>query len=299
MQFWPRKRAKKLLTRVRNWSGKQVKPLGFVGYKIGMAHMMGSEQKGKLTFKHAIPVTLIECPPIKILSVRFYQKNSIQTEILSPKLDQNLKKRLQLPKDYSKKIDDMKDPYTQIRILAYTQPNLTSLGKKVPDVFELALGGSKEEQLTWVKENLEKDINIKDVFEENTFIDLHAVTKGKGFQGVIKRFGVNLKSHKSEKGQRSVGARSGGWTSQAHMMYRVAQPGKMGFHQRTEYNKQLLKVEDKLPEKGFRHYGKIKNNFVIIKGSVAGSKKRPITLTNAIRAKKKPNTKIELKKLIL
>ena len=116
---------------------------------------------------------------------------------------------------------------------------------------------------------------------------------------MVKRFGVNLKSHRSEKGQRGVGARSGGWKAQAHMMYRVAQPGKMGFHQRTEYNKQILKMEDTLPEEGIRHYGKIKNNFIIIKGSIAGSKKRPITITNAIRAKRKPSTKIELKKLIL
>jgi|APSaa5957512622_1039677.scaffolds.fasta_scaffold00091_41 large subunit ribosomal protein L3 len=299
MQFWPRKRAKKLLTRVRTWTGKQAKPLGFVGYKVGMAHMMGAEQKGKLTLQHSIPVTLIECPPIKIFSVRFYQKNSIQTEILSPKLDQDLKKRLPLPKEYSKKLDDVKDVYDQIRILTYTQPKLTSMGKKVPDIFEVALGGSKEEQLTWVKENLEKEINVKDVFEENIFVDIHAVTKGKGYQGVVKRFGVNLKSHRSEKGQRGVGARSGGWKAQAHMMYRVAQPGKMGFHQRTEYNKQILKMEDTLPEEGIRHYGKIKNNFIIIKGSIAGSKKRPITITNAIRAKRKPSTKIELKKLIL
>jgi len=299
MQFWPRKRAKKVIPRIRTWTGKESKPLCFVGYKVGMAHVMGSEQKGKRTITHSMPVTLIECPPIKILSVRFYQKNSIQTEILNTKIDQDVKKKLHLPKNPNKNLDDVKTEYDAIRILTYTQPKLTSIGKKKPDVIEIALGGNKEEQLTWVKENLEKEIKVSDIFSEKSIVDIHAVTKGKGYQGVIKRFGVNLRSHKAEKGQRRVGARSGGWTSQAHMMYRVAQPGKMGFHKRTEYNKFLLSIKDDKPEKGFRHYGPIKNEYILIKGSVGGAVTRPVSLTNPVRPNKKRISKVEFNKVIL
>jgi len=44
------------------------------------------------------------------------------------------------------------------------------------------------------------------VFKEGQYVDVIAVTKGKGFQGVIKRFHVHRRQHKSEKGVRKVGA---------------------------------------------------------------------------------------------
>ncbi len=299
LQFWPRKRAKSILARVRTWTGKDAKPLGFLGYKIGMAHAWGSEVKGKNTINHSIPVTLIECPPIKILSARFYQKKLITTEVLSSKLDPELKRRLKLPKKYTKKIEDIKE-FDSIRILAYSQPKLTSLGKKKPEVFEIALGGNKDEQLNWVKENFEKEIPVSDILTEKSLVDIHAVTKGKGYQGVIKRFGVNLKAKKSEKGQRGVGARSGGWCAQAHMMWRVAQPGKMGFHQRTEYNKLILKIDQEMPKTMFKKYGKVRNTYIVLKGSVAGPSKRAIKITHALRPSKKiQNTKVKFEKVLL
>ena len=82
LQFYPRKRAKKILPRV-NWdsiSKEQTGLKGFIWYKVGMksAYVLDntshSHTKGK---RIIIPVTLIECPSIKILSVRFYKNNKV------------------------------------------------------------------------------------------------------------------------------------------------------------------------------------------------------------------------------
>ena len=97
LQFWPRKRAKKFLPRV-NWnsidSQKQIK--GFIGYKVGMFSLAAKDNtpdsltNGK---QIVIPVTAIECPPIKILSVRFYKDGKVLTEVVSKNVDKELKKK--------------------------------------------------------------------------------------------------------------------------------------------------------------------------------------------------------------
>ena len=76
-------------------------------------------------------------------------------------------------------------------------------------------------------------------------------------------------------------------------MWRVAHAGKMGFHQRTEYNKLILKiVEDPkeiTPKGGFLKYGNLKNPVVLVKGSLAGARKRLIIMQKPIRLLKKSN----------
>jgi len=288
MQFWPRRRAKSSLARVRSWpTGKDVTLAGFLGYKVGMAHITATEPAAK-NAPITIPCTILECPPLGILSARFYLNKQIQTEVLAQNLDEALARTIALPKKNEKTLDNVEKEYDEIRLLMYSQPKLTTIGKKKPDVLEVALGG--KEQLDWVKENFDKQIAVSDVFKAGDLVDAHAITTGKGYQGVIKRFGVTLKAKKSEKGQRRVGSRSGGWYAQAHMMYRVAQPGKMGFHTRTEYNKKILIMGDGLENKaGFKRYGEVKNTYVAIKGSLGGSVKRAVKLTVASRPSKKLN----------
>ncbi|MBI5072518.1 50S ribosomal protein L3, partial [Candidatus Woesearchaeota archaeon] len=85
--------------------------------------------------------------------------------------------------------------------------------------------------------------------------------------------------HKSEKTKRGPGS-LGGWISQAHFMYRVAHAGQMGYHNRTEWNKWIVKISDKPeeinPKGGFIHYGNVKNEYILVKGSVQGPAKRLI-----------------------
>ncbi len=295
MQYWPRKQTKRRVARVRSWADiRDLKPIGFAGYKVGMTHIiMTDNRQASLTKGEGIscPVTIIECPPLKAASIRFY-KNTPQglklvSEIFSEKLDKELERAIVMPKKIKKKIEDIKD-FDDIRLLVYTQPGLTTIGKKKPELFELALGGKKEEKLNYAKEKLGKELIIKDVFGEGQQVDTHTITKGKGFQGPVKRFGISIRRHKSEKSIRNPGS-LGAWCGQVHFMYRVAHAGRMGYNIRTEYNKLLLKISDKPdinPKSGFYHYGVIKNPYILVKGSVPGPAKRLVRLNHATRPNK-------------
>ena len=296
LQFWPRRRAKREYARVRSWAKlKEAKPLGFAGYKVGMTHVMVNDnRKTSLTKGEEIsfPATIIECPPIKTVSIRFYKKDirglKVVSEVFADKVDKELSRRMIVPKKIKKKAEDIKD-YDEIRLLVYMQPKLIGIKKK-PEIFEIGLGGEKEEQLKYAKEILGKEININDVFVEGQQLDIHAVTKGKGFQGAVKRFGIGLKSHKSEKSRRTPGS-LGPWKAQGHIMWKVAYAGKMGYNLRTEYNKLLMKIgtkpEDVNQKGGFLKYGAIKNQYILVKGSVIGPVKRIIRFNHAIRQNKK------------
>ncbi len=296
MQFWPRKKAKKQTARVRSWAQiKEIKPLGFAGYKAGMTHVIAVDNRPKSLTKGekiSMPVTIIECPSIKAAAVRFYKKShdglKITSEIFADKLDKELSRKIPKPKKIKNKTDDITD-YDDIRLLVYTQPKMTGIGKKKPELFEIAIGGEKEEKLNYAKEKLGNEIKIGEIFKEGDQVDIHAVTKGKGFQGPVKRFGIGLRNHKSEKTKRGPGS-LGGWKAQGHIMYRVAHAGQTGYHLRTEYNKHILKISDKPDEiktkGGFLHYGIVKNQFVLLKGSIIGPAKRLVRFNAATRPNK-------------
>ncbi len=296
MQFWPRKRAKRSTPRVRSWAdSKEAKPLAFAGYKAGMTHVIATDAHKNSPTKGQdimLPATIIECPPMKIFSVRCYQAEGYGVRvakemILSP--DKDLERKISLPKKKpSAKIDDIKpEDYTDITIICSTQPKKIGFKKK-PDLVEIHLGGSNEEKLAFIKEFENKELTVGDIYSEGDYVDIHAITTGRGFQGAVKRFGIGLKSHKSEKGQRTPGS-LGGWKGHAHFMYRIAHAGQTGYHQRVQYNNQILKISDKPeevnPKGGIIRYGDVKNTFVLVQGSVPGPKKRLITMAKPLRLK--------------
>ncbi|MBI2545588.1 50S ribosomal protein L3 [Candidatus Woesearchaeota archaeon] len=290
MQFWPRVRARNETARVRTWAPvKDVKPLGFAGYKVGMTHVIATDNRQHSMTKNqqiSIPVSIIECPPLRIFGLRFYKNTVSLSQIFSDNLDKHLSKTLKLPKNKKATIPES---YDDIRLLAHTQPHLTGIGKKKPEIFELGIGGKKEDKLKFAQEKLGKELLITEVFKDGAQVDIHAVTAGKGFQGPMKRFGIARRQHKSEKSIRNPGS-LGGWQGQGQTMYRVAHAGKMGYHTRTEYNKQILKIgkHDELAMKGgWLHFGALKNPYVMIKGGIAGPQKRLIRLNMPIR----PNPK--------
>ncbi len=299
MQFWHRKRAARPYARIRSLPNvKEAKPLVFAGYKAGMTHVVAIDTKKTSITKGesvAIPVTVIECPDLKIASVRFYGKNGYGTSVskeLFFKHTKELERKVTLSKKLSTKEDiskvDLKD-VQDITITAYTQPKLTGIGKKTPEIFEIRFGGSIEEKLNYIIEHIESGISIKDVFDEGSFVDTRAVTTGKGYQGPVKRFGINLRAKKSEKTKRGPGS-LGSWKGQGHMMYRIAYAGQMGYHQRTQYNNYILKISDNVdevnPKGGFIRYGNVKSTFVLVRGSVPGPKKRLISLTAPLKKSK-------------
>ena len=294
LQFWPRKRSKRKVARTRTFPvSKEPKLTGFAGFKVGMRHLQGIETN-KFSHKKgeeiSIPVTIIECPPLKIAALKLYKKENtclnLKKEIFLSN-DKNLAKRILLPKKQQSldKIDF--NEYDDVRVLVYTQPQLTNIGKKKPNLFELGLGGSVEDKVNYVKENLGKDIIVESIFQEGEVVDIKTFTKGKGFQGPIRRFGIALRQHKSEKSIRNPGS-LGPWCGQGHIMWKVAHAGKMGRHQRTEYNKQIITIKKPDTEKNMLKYGNVKNQIIMIKGSVAGSRKSLVVFQKPIRQKKQP-----------
>jgi large subunit ribosomal protein L3 len=119
-------------------------------------------------------------------------------------------------------------------------------------------------------------------------LDILAITKGKGFQGHIQRWGVKLLTHKNSKHRRMIGT-AGSWHPN-WIQATVPQAGQMGYHQRTEYNKRVLKIgengDEITPSGGFPHYGIVRNSYVLIHGSIPGPTKRLISMRDAIRYKR-------------
>lgn len=298
MQYWPRKRARRQTPRVRHWPHSSEKTLlGFAGYKVGMTHVMYADPKkaSKAIAEEVFcPVTVIECPPLKVAAIRLYKEGYTGKQVVKEinlAVDKELSRRKPLAKQTP--VVDLAalstDGICDIRVLVYTQPKGISFGKKIPDVFEIGIGGTVADQLAWVREHAGKELLVEQVFKPGQIIDATAVTRGKGLQGPVKRFGVSLRRHKSEKTKRGPGS-LGAWCGQGHMMYRVAHAGQMGYHLRTEYNKWIVSL-GKNPEVvnkkgGFFHYGPVKYSYLLVKGSIQGSAKRLIMLTVPRRANK-------------
>jgi large subunit ribosomal protein L3 len=251
-----------------------------------MTHLMVNDNRMTSLTKGEdiqMPVTILECPPLKIASIILYRKDAYGLhstgQINAEKLEKETTRKITTQKKPIKQPDTKN--IAEVRVLAYTQPKLTSIGKKKPEFFELGIGGTKpEEKLAFAQGLLGKEIKITDVFTEGQLVDITSITKGKGLQGPMRRFGLSKRSHKSQKAIRTPGS-LGPW--HGPRLYRVAHQGQMGFQQRVDRNKQIIKIDDdptKInPVGGFMRYGFIKNQYLLIKGSVGGAHKRLITLT--------------------
>jgi len=221
---------------------------------------------------------VLECPALKVFSVRLYKNNQVVGEILSSSFEKEIKRRMKMPKNAKNEEKDFDDA----RIIAYSLVKRTEI-KKSPDIMEIGLKGSAQEKLEFAKSILNREINFDEFFDKNQLIDIHAVTKGKGLSGPVKRFGITLKPHKSEKGIRRPGS-LGPWHP-ARVTFRVAMAGQTGYFTRVKYNNKIINFGKEMPVE-FLHYGKIKTNYVIVKGSVQGPAKRAVAITSALRPTK-------------
>ncbi|WP_409199564.1 50S ribosomal protein L3 [Methanobrevibacter sp. DSM 116169] len=304
--FSPRKRAAKETPRVKSWPTiDETKLLGLAGYKVGMTHAMvtdtdkNSPTNGMEVFT---PVTVLEVPAIIVMGIRAYEKTSrglkVITEVIADNLDEELSRKISLPKKYNKseaiaKIKETLEFTEDIKLLVHTNPKVTSVPKKKPEIFECGIGGtSAEEKLNAALELLGGEVKASEIFSEGQFVDAIATTKGKGFQGVVKRWGIRIQYGKAARSSkaRHVGS-IGPWTP-SRTMWTVAQAGQMGYHKRTEFNKKILKiasadeVDQVNPDGGFIKYGLVKNDYILVKGSIPGPSKRLIILRKAMRPKK-------------
>ncbi len=306
LQFWPRKRVSKFLPSV-NWkainSGKNVK--GFIGYKVGMFSSEVKDLTPNSMTKDKriiIPSTAIECPPMKIFSIRLYKHGKVAKDILAEHIDKELKRKVKIPKQGKNASENLGgEGYEDVTIIAYSQVKKTNI-KKTPDLTEIGLNGTFEEKLNFIKSHLNKEISIGEVFGQGELVDIRGLTKGHGFSGPVKRFGITLRFHKSEKGVRKVGS-IGPWHP-ARVTFRVPMAGQLGMFTRVNYNQKIISLakgeENEKGLKGIKNYGDIKTDYIIVYGSVQGPAKRQILITSPLRISKMQKKKnfefIEVKK---
>jgi len=214
-----------------------------------------------------------------------------------------------LEKDFGKMVR-----YCQvIRVIAHTQMKLLKKRQKKAHIMEIQLnGGTVADKVKFAREHMEKQVSVNQVFDQDEMIDAIGVTKGHGFKGVTSRWHASKLPRKTHKGLRKV-ACIGAWHP-SRVSFTVARAGQKGYNHRTEINKKIYRIasgSDKANAKtefdpiektitplgGFPHYGIINQDFLIIKGCIVGTKKRPITLRKSLikQTKRVAFEKIQLK----
>jgi large subunit ribosomal protein L3 len=244
--------------------------------------------------KIIIPSTVIECPSMRIFSIRFYKNGKVAKDVLVEHIDKELKRRVKIPKQGKNVSENLKaGDYDDVSVLAYSQVKKTNV-KKTPDMTEIGLTGNIEEKLSFIKAHLNKEISVGEVFGQGELVDIRGLTKGQGFSGPVKRFGITLKSHKSEKGVRRPGT-LGPWHP-ARVTFKAPMAGQLGMFTRVHYNQKILSMakaeETEKQMKGIKNYGDIKTDYIIVYGSVQGPAKRQVLITSPLRATKEQGKKI-------
>ncbi|MBI4258620.1 MAG: 50S ribosomal protein L3 [Thaumarchaeota archaeon] len=313
LAYRPRGRAASPVPWFRNWPKVEAdRPvlLGHAGFKAGSLHVITVDDRektpnyGKPLFNHA---TIIATPPILVCGFRAYVKTQTGLQSLIDAYIKDLPKETARkitinPKPVEeavKKIEANLDRIARFSIHAYVSPRDAHLLQKTPIIFEVGVGGGdKKTQLEYIISTLGKKVPVSDFVKPGMYLDVAGVSKGKGFEGPITRFGVKTKQAKSRKSVRAV-AVIGPWHPAA-VKYTVPRAGQMGFHHRTEFNKKVLAVgsakeQPVTPKGGFDHYGIVDGDYIVLRGSVPGPAKRPIRLRMPIR---KASVKIQTPKIL-
>ena len=296
----------------------------FTAYKAGMTHITRDVVKpgSKLHQKETCEaVTIIDCPQMVVVGIVGYVKtpNGLQTlkTVFAEHLSEEVKRKFyknfykskkkaftRYAKKYSSKeieadLEEIKKNAAVVRVLAHTQIRKTPLSQKKAHMMEIQInGGSIEEKVDFGVGYFEKPFSVDDVFSKDEMIDTVGVTKGRGTEGVVTRWGVTRLPGKTHRGLRKV-ACIGAWHP-SRVGFHVARAGQHGFHHRTEINKKIYKIgkageesfkcttsfdpsdKDINPLGGFPHYGNVKNDYLMLKGAIVGTKKRCITLRRTL-----------------
>jgi large subunit ribosomal protein L3e len=328
--FLPRKRTTHHRGHIRKFprddAAKPCHLTAFLGYKAGMTHILRESNKpGSKTHKKEVveAVTIIETPPIWVVGIVGYVETPkglrTLTTVWAEHLDDQVKRRFyknwynskkkafskyaeRLKKDNNtqKELERIKKYCSVVRVLAHSDMRKLTLRQKKAHLMEIQVnGGTVDQKVDFGFGLFEKKVSVKEVFSQNEMIDTIGATKGKGYEGVVTRWGVTRLPRKTHRGLRKV-ACIGAWHP-ARVKYSVARAGQNGYHHRTEMNKKIYRVgeaskaEDGTPVMngsteadltkkqitpvgGFPHYGVVNNEYVMVKGCVVGTKKRVITL---------------------
>ncbi len=216
---------------------------GILGKKIGMTQVFTKE--GKL-----IPVTVIEVEPNVVTQVKTVEKDGYEAIQLAT--------------------DTIRESLSNKPAMGHTKKANTE-----PKRFLKEIRGVNVNEYT-----LGQTIGV-DIFSEGEMVDVTGTSKGKGFQGVIKRHNQKIgpKGHGSQY-HRGVG--SLGTLLPMHVLKGKKMPGQMGNVQRTVQNLEIVSVDTD-------------NNVILIKGNVPGPKKSFVMIRTAV---KMPNVKKDAAELV-
>ena len=281
LAYRPRGRAKSFVPRIRTWPRVEAdKPtlLGFPGYKAGTAHVITVDDRAK-TPNFGKPLfnlsSVLSVPEAQVTGLRVYGHENGQDMALADVKAAGQASKLPL------------DRASRVAALVSSIPTDAGLSQKKPIVLEVGVsGGDLKAQADFVLGLLGKKVKFTDIFKAGMYVDLLGITKGKGFEGPITRFGVKRKQHKSRKSVRAV-AVIGPWHPAA-VMYTVARAGQMGFHQRTETGKRILVVGNSsanpvTPPGGFEHFGRVNGDYAVVRGAVPGPARRFVMVRMRVR----------------
>jgi large subunit ribosomal protein L3e len=323
----------------------------FKGYKAGMTHIVREmDRVGSKTHKKEVveACTIVETPPMVVVGLvgyvktprglrqlhtvfggslseaakrRFY-KNFKQSKKKAFEKYHNFFKTEAGKTAFEEKLATIVKHCQVVRVIAHTQIDLLkNLRQKKAHIMEVQLnGGDIAAKVAWFKEHLEKPVSVKQVFNEAEMIDCIGVTKGKGYKGVVARWGITKLPRKTHRGLRKV-ACVGAWHP-ARVFYSVARAGQDGYHHRTEANKKIMRIASGValdkdgkptnfnatttadpsektitPMGGFPHYGEVRQDYVMVHGGIPGCRKRVVTLRKSCfrQTSRRSEEKIELK----
>lgn len=195
-------------------------------------------------------VTVVETPPLIVVGVVGYVETPrglrTLTTVWASHLSDELKRRFYKNwyrskkkaftryakkhaedggKSITRELERIRKYSTVVRVLAHTQIRKTGLSQKKAHLMEIQVnGGSIADKVEFAHGLFEKPVEVSSVFEQDEVVDVIAVTKGHGFEGVTHRWGTKKLPRKTHKGLRKV-ACIGAWHP-SKVMFSVARAGQ-------------------------------------------------------------------------
>ncbi|MEM3199415.1 MAG: 50S ribosomal protein L3 [Candidatus Micrarchaeaceae archaeon] len=290
-QYWPHKRARRLLPRVRSNPQKTTLGLnGLIAYKAGMATaiMIDDSESPSKQQEISRACTILEVPRTVLYGIRLYGRDKYSNYKVSCAdiYDSSTLQKLGKKTIKSAKLEDVKkdlSKYIDIRALLVSFPKGLPVGTHHIQKFEVGVGGKDiNEKFSFLESMLGKPVSVKDIIKQGEYVNVTSISKGKGWQGVIKRYGVARVSHKATQKVRHVGTL--GPSTPGKVLFTVPQAGQMGFNYRSERNKRVIKIGDSNESAsinisgGLLNYGNVHNEFIVLEGSVPGPAKRLVRI---------------------
>ena len=279
LAYRPRGRADSLIPRIRNWpqvASDKPTMLGFPAFKAGTIHSITVDDRAK-TPNFGKPLfnvsSVLSLPELEVKGLRLYGKvNGAEVALGEGKTP---------PANVAA------ESVVRVSAVVSIVPADVGLSQKEPITIEIGVGGANtKSQIDYIGGLVGKKVKFAELFKPGMYVDVLGITKGKGFEGPVTRFGVKRKQHKSRKSVRAVGV-IGPWHPAA-VMYTVARAGQMGFHQRTETGKRILllgngKEKPITPAGGFMHFGNVNGDYALLRGTVPGPARRFVMVRMPIR----------------